>query len=133
MEAQDEYGWQPADIRQIQQWLEADDDAAIMEWIEQKADAAANYNQRNSVHRWHLTLGKLDEFWAVIERIQSDAGDSWGNFSFLLEHGYTYRERGTLRHPGYLRYAKNSGLFELWEHRGAPDFCNKDGGEWVCE
>ncbi len=131
--APDEYGWQPDDIQEVQQWAEAGDDAAIIEWIEQKTSDAPDFYQRNRMYAWYLALGRFDEFWAAVERILSDSGEAWGNTGYLLEHGFAYRDRGMLRHPGFLNYAKTNGLFDFWERRGAPDFCAKESGEWVCK
>ena len=40
---------------------------------------------------------------------------------------------GPLAFDGTHRRAEGSSLIELWEHRGPPDYCSKDSGEWVCE
>ncbi|MCZ6517168.1 MAG: hypothetical protein O6763_06745 [Gammaproteobacteria bacterium] len=40
---------------------------------------------------------------------------------------------GFTANPKYLDVAEGSGLMELWEQRGPPDFCEKVDDEWTCE
>jgi len=132
IDAPDEFGWQPADIEEIRQLLIAGDSSAIAGWIERKSTDAANFYQRNSVYYWYLGLGEFDRFWAVVDQLRAEAAGDWDESGFLLEYANAFRETGVTGHAGYLRYAESTGLIDLWEQRGPPDFCSKDNGEWVC-
>ena len=39
----------------------------------------------------------------------------------------------TLVSTKFLDVAESMDLFELWDERGPPDFCEKTSGEWLCE
>jgi hypothetical protein len=51
----------------------------------------------------------------------------------MVQYGIVFPANGFRSHPGFLRYAKASGLADFWDEHGAPDFCSKESGQWVCE
>jgi hypothetical protein len=53
--------------------------------------------------------------------------------STLVFNGLLELDSGFTADPRYLEIVKAMGLIDLWEQRGAPDFCEKLDGQWVCE
>jgi hypothetical protein len=53
--------------------------------------------------------------------------------STLVFNGLLELDSGLTADPRYLEIVKAMGLIDLWEQRGAPDFCEKLDGQWVCE
>ena len=58
---------------------------------------------------------------------------TWTDSDPLVHHGTIYRRLGFTAHPKYLDVVESMGIIDVWEQRGPPDFCEKVGGEWVCE
>ncbi len=82
--------------------------------------------------RPYLAFRFLDRFYeAIFENGIEDVG--WNDADILVFEGTIDRLSGFTAHPKYLEVAEAYGLFELWDQRGAPDFCEKLNGQWVCE
>ena len=83
------------------------------------------------LNRWLLFTGNLDPYFEII----LDSVPQ-GRLSPQTEHyvwyGVLYRDSGFTAHPLYIAVARLLGLIEIWEQRGAPDFCSKQQAEWVC-
>ena len=60
-------------------------------------------------------------------------GSTWTDADVFVYRGTMHRRLGFTAHPKYLEVAEAMGIMDVWEHRGSPDFCEKVGGEWVCE
>jgi TolB-like protein len=132
-EAVDEFAWQPDDIQEVRRQVDTGGRAAVREWIAAKATEAPGFFEQNNAYYWYLSLGDLDRYWGAIEQIQAESGESWDNSGYLLEIGIASRRTGFTGHPGFLRYAERSGLTDVWDRRGPPDFCDKIDDGWVCE
>ena len=79
-----------------------------------------------------MLFGYLDRYYELI--LEHDINDGeWSDAEVLLQTGVIFWRQGFTAHPKYLEVAEALGIVELWEHRGPPDFCEKVGGEWVCE
>ncbi len=79
----------------------------------------------------YLYFGFLDRFYELIY----DTGltdTTWGG-GLYTEIGSIFRRQGFTAHPDYLKVVKLLGIIDTWDQRGPPDFCEKVGGEWVCE
>jgi len=80
----------------------------------------------------YLYFGFLDRYFELIlgyeltDSIYTDADNH-------IFEGTLHRKSGFTSHPQYLEVAEATGLVELWEQRGPPDFCEKVSGQWVCE
>jgi len=86
------------------------------------------WNQSN----WYLYFGFLDRYFELI--LDLDLTDSsWTDADIPMYNGTKFRRLGFTAHPKYLEVAESIGMIEAWEQRGPPDFCEKVGGEWVCE
>jgi TolB-like protein len=87
---------------------------------------------RQSLVNYYLLFGFLDRYIDII--LESNASSqSWTEVDNLIFFGSTERNSGFTAHPKYLEVAKKQELMDLWELRGAPDFCNKVSGNWICE
>jgi TolB-like protein/Flp pilus assembly protein TadD len=80
---------------------------------------------------WYLYFGYLDRYFEIIFDIALDS--TWDDALGPVWSGTVLRPTGFTAHPKYLAVAEYTGLIELWDQRGAPDFCEKVGGDWVCE
>ncbi|MFQ5982786.1 MAG: hypothetical protein ACE5KS_05375, partial [Woeseiaceae bacterium] len=81
---------------------------------------------------WYLFFGFLDRYFEII--LDFDPTDSrWTDADYLVYNGTVYRRLGFTAHPKYLEVAESMGIINIWEQRGPPDFCEKVGGQWVCE
>ena len=85
------------------------------------------------LQRWYLIFGFLDRYFEII--LDRDPNDSrWDLFADIyLYDGIVHRRMGFTAHPKYLEVAEAMGIIKIWEKRGPPDFCEKVGGQWVCE
>ena len=79
----------------------------------------------------YLTYGFLDRYVEIIFE-RSPEISVWSESEALIFNGQLDRNSGFTAHPEYLRMARDSGMIDLWEERGPPDFCEKTSGEWVC-
>lgn len=81
---------------------------------------------------WYLLFGFLDKYYEKIFAA-GPSGGSWTDADVDVWLGTIFRRVGFTAHPRYLEVAENLGMFEVWEQRGAPDFCDKVDDNWVCE
>jgi len=58
---------------------------------------------------------------------------AWTSSELLVVYGLAFPETGFIRHPAFLHYAQTSGLMDVWDKYGPPEWCSKANGEWVCE
>ena len=90
------------------------------------------YNARLNLKVWYVLFGYLDRYYELI--LEHDINDAeWSDAEVLFQSGVLFSRLGFTAHPKYLEVAEALGIVEVWEHRGPPDFCEKIGGEWVCE
>ena len=107
--------------------------AFLRSWNEEIDASAASYFEKTNAKYWFLILGYLDEYWRVIEENSPESPSSWTNVEQLEFLGVVLHATGFRRHPSYIPYARKYGMLDLWEARGAPNFCNKSGGQWACD
>ena len=87
---------------------------------------------QGSLILWYVFFGFLDRYFELI--LDLDLTDSaWTDAEVPVHDGTVFRHLGFTAHPKYLEVVELLGIVELWEQRGPPDFCEKVGGEWVCE
>jgi tetratricopeptide (TPR) repeat protein len=85
-----------------------------------------------TLNTWYLFFGFLDRYFELI--FANDlTGSTWTNSEVLIHDGTMFRRLGFTAHPKYLEVAEALDFTGLWEQRGPPDFCEKVGGDWVCE
>jgi TolB-like protein len=106
--------------------------AALKEWVEFRAANAEVYVEAAFAGAYYLVFGHTDLF---IEAIDSygPATTYWSDADPLETWGAYVPVTGYRKTQHFLDRAEESGRIELWEHRGPPDYCSKDSGEWVCE
>jgi TolB-like protein len=105
----------------------------LRSWIDEIESSAASYYEKTNAKLWFLILGYLDDYWREIEENTPESPSSWTNSENLEFIGVIYHAAGFRRHPKYIPYAEKYGMLDLWEKRGAPDYCNKTDGQWACE
>ncbi|WNC71992.1 hypothetical protein RGQ13_18015 [Thalassotalea psychrophila] len=89
------------------------------------------YEMRQVLLFWYLQYGHLDRYYQLIfERYA--AGQDVSDADSRIFEGLIYRNTGFTAHPYFIKLAKKRGLIELWEQRGAPDYCKKSQGKWQC-
>jgi TolB-like protein/DNA-binding NarL/FixJ family response regulator len=87
---------------------------------------------QNALAVWYLLFGFLDRYYELIFEAGPNAG-IWTDADLHVWKGTVLRQGGFTAHPKYLEVAESLGIIDVWEQRGPPDFCEKTGGEWVCE
>ena len=103
--------------RRIPQILASMPDEYVGEW-------------RNTLTLWYLLFGFVDRYYEVI--FEAGPPKVWTEPDFHMWKGTIFRHGGFTAHPKYLEAAESLGIIDVWEQRGPPDFCEKVGGEWVC-
>lgn len=106
--------------------------AALQEWVEYRAANIKILYDRTIAYVYTLVFGHLDMFTAAIDSYGPPALE-WSDAETLEIFGLGFHQSGYRRTRHYLERAQRTGLFELWDHRGAPDHCSKESGSWVCQ
>jgi TolB-like protein len=88
---------------------------------------------------WQMILTKLYLYHGFLDRyfeliLDLDLTDStWTDADVPVWAGTVYRRFAFTTHPKYLDVVESTGIIDVWEQRGPPDFCEKVDGQWVCE
>ncbi len=90
------------------------------------------YNWQLVQTHWYLTFGYLDRYFEQVLATHPTAS-SWTDAEELIRSGIVYRRLGFTAHPKYLDVAEVTGIVDVWEQRGPPDFCEKVNDQWICE
>ena len=107
--------------------------SALKEWVEYRAAISSeSFADAAFAKAYYLVFGYMDLY---IEAIDSYGPPStaWSDVEIPEAWGVYLPVTGYRKTQHFLDRAEGSGLIELWEHRGPPDYCSKDSGEWVCE
>ena len=80
---------------------------------------------------FYINYGFLDRYFEIISG-HKPSSVHWADASTLVFNGLLEPDSGFTAHPRYLEISKALGLIDLWEERGAPDFCEKLDEQWVC-
>jgi TolB-like protein len=102
-------------------------------WVDTKDAEAGTYFDRINAKVWYLILGHLDDFWREIEENTPESPSSWTNSESLEFFGVILHAGGFRKHPKYIPYVEKYGMLDVWDTRGAPNYCNKTDGQWACE
>ena len=106
-------------------------DRRIPQFLE-TVPAEERHNWQLGTTAWYLNFGHLDRYFELI--LDLDLTDSnWTDADNPVFVGTISRRLGFTAHPKYLEVADALGIIDVWEQRGPPDYCEKVGGEWVCE
>jgi TolB-like protein/tetratricopeptide (TPR) repeat protein len=106
--------------------------ANLQTWIEARASMGVDIVDRIAPYANYLSFGHLDLFIESVERFNPSI-DKWSNGEELDLEGFIFRDSGYMATEFFIKRAKATGLTALWDHRGAPDHCSKQSGEWVCQ
>jgi len=107
--------------------------SALKEWVEYRAAISSeSFADAAFAKAYYLVFGYMDLY---IEAIDSYGPPStaWSDVEIPEAWGVYLPVTGYRKTQHFLDRAEGLGLIELWEHRGPPDYCSKDSGEWVCE
>lgn len=82
--------------------------------------------------RWYLHFGFLEPYFDAFP--DTHTGDPvWSDNESPIFQGTVHRRMGFTAHPRYLEVVEAAGIVDVWEQRGAPDFCDKTDNGWICE
>jgi tetratricopeptide (TPR) repeat protein len=92
------------------------------------------YEIRQILTRMYLSFGFLDRYFELLDELGATTS-LWNDADVLVYYATINRASGFIAHPRYLEAAEKYayGVVSLWDQRGPPDFCEKVGGQWVCE
>jgi tetratricopeptide (TPR) repeat protein len=86
-----------------------------------------------NIVNWYVVFGHLDRYFQIIQSLDLTSS-TWTDADWLVYMGTVERAyTGFTAHPDYVKVAGAIGLVEVWDQRGAPDFCHKEDGNWLCE
>jgi len=106
--------------------------SALQEWAEYRKANTDIYADAAFAGAFYLAFGHVDLYIEAIDSYGS-TGTYWADVEVLESWGIYVPVTGYRKTQYFLDRAEASSLMELWEHRGPPDYCSKDSGEWVCE
>ncbi len=89
------------------------------------------FNVQIMLTMWYVYFGFHDRYFELI--LDSDSDSTWTDAEMFAWIGIVNRQLGFTAHPKFLELAELLGIVELWEQRGAPDFCEKVNDRWICE
>ena len=129
------YGLDPATVRPLFEGARdpINGKAFLVDFVENAKASAANFEAVGLAQMWYLAFGYLDEYWREIEETTASAETSWSDADVLEHACRVFAASGCAAHPRAIQYAKEQGLTDLWDLRGAPDNCIKTDGEWTCQ
>jgi len=105
--------------------------SALKEWVEYRAANAEVYVDATFAGAYYLVFGYVDLYIEAIDAFGPPT-NTWMDVEVLEAYGVYLPVTGYRKTQHFLDRAEGIGLIDLWEHRGPPDYCSKDSGEWVC-
>ena len=86
--------------------------------------------------RWYwlffAVFGYMDELFEILEELGA-YGQAPNDAEWPLDNLTILQPPGFLADPRFVGIAEAYGMADVWRKRGAPDYCEKVGGQWVCE
>ena len=104
---------------------------SLQEWVGWHSTHAEYLYEKVAAQFFFLFFGHMDLYTGAIDSY-GPGEKGWNDADVLESYGQILPAMGYRKTQHYLDRAKGNGLFELWDHRGAPDHCSKETGEWVC-
>jgi TolB-like protein len=90
------------------------------------------YDLQRHLTLWYLLFGFIDRHFELILDLDL-TNSTWTDADLSVGMGTVFQRLGFTAHPKYLEVVESMGIIDVWEQRGAPDFCNKVDDQWVCE
>jgi len=90
------------------------------------------FDWHNGLTSLYLYFGYLDRYYELVLATEP-VDTTWHPAGAHLWRSAIFRRLGSTAHPKYLEFTELMGVVDIWEQRGPPDFCEKVGGQWVCE
>ncbi len=104
---------------------------ALKEWVEYRVANKTIQNDVSVAQAMYLGFGYLDLYRDAVDA-HAATGNSWSDGDVLESMGIIYPAAGYRGSQHYMDRVETNNLQDLWDHRGAPDHCSKETGEWVC-
>lgn len=108
--------------------------AHLDEQIQRILEAAEDRHRRDLTRlfaNFYGIFGHLDRHFDNILSIDMDAS-TWTDADDLVFTGHVMLKEKFFTHPKYLEVVERIGIIDLWEKRGAPDFCSPQREGWNC-
>jgi adenylate cyclase len=106
-------------------------EASLDLWVQAVTDNAQYIISNNIAHTYYLVFGHMDKFLDAVHKA-NPPGLQWTNGEDMELGALILRKSGYAATAYYHERVKETGLTDLWDHRGPPDHCTKQNGEWVC-
>lgn len=74
----------------------------------------------------YALAGDTERAMQALDRLRGTVATMWVSDLWLPELA------ALRRHPGFVPWARATGLLALWDAHGAPDRCLREGGAWRC-
>jgi TolB-like protein len=103
----------------------------LIEWVDYRIKNDYDGSGAAFANNYYLFFGHLDLYADVIDHYSVDSS-AWTDAEAMQAWGIYLPGKGYRKSQHFLERAEKDGLIDLWEHRGPPDFCSKETGEWVC-
>lgn len=87
---------------------------------------AATRQHFASYHVEYALLGDAERSLRSVQHHARRPPASW------MQHLWWPEMAAVRRQPGFVPAMRELGMAALWDVRGAPDLCRRDGAEWVC-
>jgi TolB-like protein len=105
---------------------------ALQEWVEYRSTHFDFISDRAYAEHFLLIFGHVDLYIEAIDSYGPPSKTTWLDAELLEMYGQNFMTAGYRKTQHYLERVEGTGLIDLWDHRGAPDHCSKETGEWVC-
>jgi len=79
----------------------------------------------------YLYFGYLDRYFELLMKTEP-TDQMWHYAGIHAWRGVVFRHKGYTAHPGFRDLARLLSIDDVWDARGAPDFCSRDNHHWVC-
>jgi serine/threonine-protein kinase len=90
------------------------------------------FEWQNGLISLYLYFGYLDRYYELV--LATDPVDTtWHDAGGHLWRAAIFKRLGSTANAKYVELARLMGVFDVWEQRGPPDFCDKIGGYWICQ
>jgi TolB-like protein/DNA-binding winged helix-turn-helix (wHTH) protein len=107
-------------------------DDRLTQLISSFDDEVVRYAWQSTVPILYLVFGHLDRYFDLIYD-SNPTDETWHHAANFIWLGTVFRHSEFTAHSDYLKVARIMGIDRAWDERGAPDFCQKAGEDWVCE
>lgn len=105
-------------------------DAAVVKLL-QHLEADRSFDWSEEVLSLYLYFGYLDRYFELL-MATGPSDQTWHYAGIHAWRGTVFRRSGYTAHPGFRELARLLSIDDVWDDRGAPDFCSLENGDWTC-